>query len=252
MPRLIDWIGQALDGGRGVGRARRAGVTANGAARSDGADGADGPEEADDWALWRRACDGDRASAQRLVRQLTPQAYGLAIQWLGRREDAEDAVQEAFLRLWRSVPSADRGARLSTYFNTIVINRCRSLRSAPREEATDPELLVDLHDARSPGTGSAPATPGPGAAAGGQLGEAIVGFGRGSLQARLRVALARLPARQRLAITMWAYADADVPAIAQALELNANAVHQLLHRARESLRADLAPVGVDRAEGSVT
>jgi RNA polymerase sigma-70 factor (ECF subfamily) len=213
----------------------------------------DAPDRADDWALWRRACNGHRPSAQQLVRGLTPQAYALAIQWLGRREDAEDAVQDAFLRLWRSVPSADRGARLSTYFNTIVINRCRSLRSAPREDATDPEVLVELHDARSPGAGPSSAARGPdSASAGGVLGEAIGGFGSGSVQARLRAALARLPVRQRLAITMWAYADAEVPAIAHALELNANAVHQLLHRARQALRAELAPTEADRAEGNVT
>lgn len=36
---------------------------------------------------------------------------------------------------------------------------------------------------------------------------------------------------------MWAYADADADAIAQALGLTTNAAHQLLHRARRSLRA---------------
>ena len=90
------------------------------------------PDEGDDWSLWQRAREGHAASARSLVRQLTPQALGLARHWLGRREDAEDAVQEAFVRLWRSAPSDTRGARLSTYFNTIVINRCRSLLVARR------------------------------------------------------------------------------------------------------------------------
>ena len=59
------------------------------------------------------------------------------------------------------------------------------------------------------------------------------------LRATVRMAAenAALPPRQRLAIAMWAYADADADAIAQALGLTTNAAHQLLHRARRSLRA---------------
>ena len=42
-----------------------------------------------------------------------------------------------------------------------------------------------------------------------------------------------------MALAMWAYADASVPEIARALELDANAAHQLLHRAKLALRAHL-------------
>ncbi|MFT3856412.1 MAG: sigma factor [Aquabacterium sp.] len=79
-----------------------------------------------DWAMWRQACGGCGRSARALVEMLTPQAFSLAHQMLGRREDAQDAVQDAFMRLWRSDPGDNRGARLSTYFNTIVINRCKT------------------------------------------------------------------------------------------------------------------------------
>lgn len=190
----------------------------------------------DDWSLWRRACEGHGPSATRLVDRLTPQAFGLAIQLLGKTEDAQDAVQDAFLRLWRSDPGSDQGARLSTYFNTIVVNRCRSARSARREQATDPDDLADLHEAQGPAEGAFGADP---AHAGTVLGESVAGFTRGGLGGRLQRALARLPARQRQALALWAHADADAPAIARALELDVNAAHQLLHRARRALRARL-------------
>ena len=51
--------------------------------------------------------------------------------------------------------------------------------------------------------------------------------------------MARLSPRQRMALAMWAYADADLAAIARALELDANAAHQLLHRAKAALRQHL-------------
>lgn len=184
------------------------------------------PVEGEDWRLWHAACGGCADSATRLVRLLTPQAYGLALQMLGRPEDAEDAVQEAFVRLWRSAPSDRQGARLSTYFNTIVINRCRSLWVARREHATEQDELHALHDAWQLRE-----------ADGAAIAEADLD--RPATHARLAEALARLPARQRTAAVMWAYADASVADIARTLELDPNAAHQLLHRAKKALRLHL-------------
>jgi RNA polymerase sigma-70 factor (ECF subfamily) len=193
-----------------------------GAAAAAGRAGFGAP--AGDWALWRAACGGDTASATRLVHELTPQAYGLAIQMLGRREDAQDAVQDAFVRLWRSRPSDTHGARLATYFNTIVLNCCRTQLAGRRELATEQEALTDLHDAwqlREAPAGPEPVSGGP------------------ARQEQLRRGLQRLPARQRMAIAMWTYADASVPDIARALDIDPNAAHQLLHRAKLALRAHL-------------
>lgn len=177
-------------------------------------------QSASDWALWRQAREGDPASARSLVSRLTPTALALARQMLGRTEDAEDAVQESFLRLWSADPSDTHGAQLATYFHTIVLNRCRSLWVRRREWSTDPQDLNDLHDAWQSDQGESNATEGA-ASADAQ---------------RLQAALDRLPPRQRMALAMWAYADADVAQIARALDLQDNAAHQLLHRAKRSLR----------------
>ena len=171
---------------------------------------------ADDWALWRRACGGDAFAATALVQQLTPQALGLARQLLRNVDDAEDMVQESFLRLWQARPSETQGARLATYFNTIVINRCNSLLTRRREMTVETEVLHELADAQAGGTGGDPDGPAHARA----LGEALL----------------RLPPRQRMALAMWAYADAGAAEIAAALELEPNAAHQLLHRAKQSLR----------------
>ena len=171
----------------------------------------------DDWALWHAACEGHAVSAQALVRQLTPQAMGLAMQMLARREDAEDVVQEAFLRLWSSRPSDAHGAALATFFNTIVINRCKTWLTRRREFSTDPEQLTELSDAQQQADQALPALS----------------------ATQLQTAMARLPARQRMALAMWAYADADVADIARSMELDSNAAHQLLHRAKTALRRQL-------------
>lgn len=182
------------------------------------------PVGGEDWALWRRACAGEAAAATALVQQLTPQALGLARQLLRRQEDAEDMVQESFLRLWGSRPSEARGASLATFFNTIVINRCKSLLLQRRELSLEPEALDALSEALIDTQRPTPE---------GALELRIEG--RALLQA-----LQRLPTRQRMALALWAYADASVAEIAQTLSLSeANAAHQLLHRAKQALRRQL-------------
>lgn len=173
------------------------------------------------WATWEQARAGDEAAARRLVGQLGTPALALAQQLLGRREEAQDVVQEAFLRLWTS-RLRDRGeARLSTCFHTIVINRCRSRMSARRETPLDPDDLAPLQEAQA-------------------LAESGDDTGDGLPDARgLHEALAGLPVRQRMALVMWAWADADAAAIGEWLGIETNAAHQLLHRARRKLRERL-------------
>lgn len=150
------------------------------------------------------------------------------MQLLRQRADAEDVVQESFLRLWSSRPSDSQGATLATFFNTIVINRCKSLLTQRRELATEPEALAELSDAQQPAHASEP---------------------QGLQQAeRLREVLQGLPARQRMALAMWAYADASVPEIAAALEIDSNAAHQLLHRAKQTMKLRLAQENLHESE----
>ncbi|MCW5655380.1 sigma-70 family RNA polymerase sigma factor [Hydrogenophaga sp.] len=176
-----------------------------------------GPENG--WTLWHQAGGGDPVAARELVAQLTPAALALARQMLGRPEDAEDVVQESFLRLWSAQPDDTRGAQLATYFHTIVLNRCRSHLVRRRELSLDPVELAELREHQQMASQEGLATPVDGA--------------------MVRAALHLLPARQRMALALWAYADAEAAEIGQALGIDANAAHQLLFRARRGLRAVL-------------
>lgn len=178
------------------------------------------PTQSDPWWLLQQALTGDEPSARALVQWLTPIALRAAMRVMGRREDAEDAVQEAFLSLWRRPPSPGHGARLSTYLVTVVLNNCRSMLRGRR-------LLDPIDEQRGEEAVADPIT--------NSLVASVAMTPQGAQQ-RLGLALMRLSPRQRLALAMWAYADATSADVARALLIDENAAHQLMHRARSALR----------------
>lgn len=176
------------------------------------------------WSLLAKARQGTgrdaRQHAARLVAHLRPRAFALAYRLLQDQALAEDALQEAFIRLWRSQASDQGRAQLGTYFHHIVANESlRLLRRGGRELSWSPDELVELIDQRDePQATEAP------------------GFDPDVLEA----AIAGLPDRQRVALVLWAYEGASPAEVARALGLSPNAAHQLLHRAKQSLKAALS------------
>jgi len=182
---------------------------------------------AEGWGLLARARTGSgrqaRQHAAQLVAVLRPAAFALAFRLLQDRALAEDAVQEAFIRLWRGRASDQGTAQISSYFHTIVAHEAiRLLRRHARESVWAPEDLSDWIDHQSS-----------------QSPEPEAGLPAGLDPSALEAALGALPDRQRAALVLWAYEDASPAEIARALELSPNAAYQLLHRARQSLKTAL-------------
>src|SRR5262245_44741272 len=71
-----------------------------------------------------------------------------ALNWVGNVQDAEDAVQEAFLRAYRSAASFAGHAAISTWLYRILLNICHDLR---RQQTRRPEPQ-ELGDPNQPGT----------------------------------------------------------------------------------------------------
>src|SRR5262245_11023188 len=67
---------------------------------------------------------GDRAAFGQLMHRYTGAVYNLAYRMLGNPEDAEDAVQEIFLRAYTRLASFDRTRRFSTWLLSIGSNYC--------------------------------------------------------------------------------------------------------------------------------
>ena len=74
----------------------------------------------DDQNLLRKAVDGNAQSTKDLIQMLSVPAYSLAWKMLNDKNDAEDIVQEAFVRLWKSASGFNGRSKLLTYFSPDV------------------------------------------------------------------------------------------------------------------------------------
>lgn len=158
--------------------------------------------------LVQDALAGDQQAFIRLVEPLLPAAYRLAVGMLRSETEAEDAVQEAMLKAWRSFGRFRRDSDLKPWLFTIVANECRRQRRSrwwsvvkwPRgPELVTPSLV-------EPDT------------------------------AGLRMALYRLPHEQRLVLVLRYYLDLPFPEVAQALGISTKAAKSRTYRALERLR----------------
>ena len=86
-------------------------------------------EQPADAALIGRVLDGDVDAYAVLVARYRDRSLRLALHMLGSREDAEEVLQDAFLRAYRSLAQCQDHARFSSWFYRILVNRCRTAAS---------------------------------------------------------------------------------------------------------------------------
>jgi RNA polymerase sigma-70 factor (ECF subfamily) len=92
--------------------------------------------------LVSRAREGDRAAFEQLVHLHADRLYAVVLRATGDRDEAEEVVQETFLRAWRSVRSFEGRSQFFTWLYRIGINEAR--RSGERRRARpQPAPLAD-------------------------------------------------------------------------------------------------------------
>jgi RNA polymerase sigma-70 factor, ECF subfamily len=180
--------------------------------------------------LIRRCRRGASAAFEPLVRGHEAGALAVAEALLGDRDDAADAVQEAFVRAYRALKTLREGSPFGPWFRTILRNLCRDrLRGADRRRA---EWSAETMDRRA---WTEPA----GAAE----------LEREQLAAAVRAALARLPAEHREILVLKEMEEMRYAEIALALDIPPGTVASRLHHARAALRTALAAEGITPEEG---
>ena len=92
-----------------------------------------------------RRCLTGRADAMReLVERFQPEVFALSVRLLGHRHDAEDVVQEVFLRIFRSLKRWDATRPLRPWILGITVNRCRTWIGRRKRVPEPVEYLQDV------------------------------------------------------------------------------------------------------------
>lgn len=177
--------------------------------------------------LVRLARDGDPAAFRLLVERHLPMARARAAQLSPRRDDADDAVQDAFLQAFLALDRLRDPDRFAAWLGGILANVCRAQRRrAPLTLLGDwPE---NLHPASVHGLPSAEDLDRADA-----LGRAVAG----------------LPPGQRQAVTLFYYADQPAGQIAGTPGAAKASLHKARRRLREYItvhRPDLIPAASRR------
>lgn len=134
---------------------------------------------------------------------------------LGSTADAEDAVQDTFIRVWKALPRFRPGAPFDPWFFKILGNRCRTALERRRRDPSDPlePELVAIAPAVDPH----------------QLDE-------------VHRVLATLPAEQREAFLLYHVEGLSYEEIAQVTGAGLSALRMRVKRAMDTLRARLVEV----------
>ena len=174
-------------------------------------------DEISDEALMAAVREGDAQAFSALLRRHVERVRAIGWRLLGSAAAADDLAQEVFLRIWQHPEKFDpaRGRFvhwLARVAANLATDRLRRKRAEPMDMAG---MAERLHDPR----------PDPETAA-----------MRAQRAQRVRAAIARLPERQRLAITLahdLGHANAE---IAHIMDISVEAVESLLARGRRRLK----------------
>jgi RNA polymerase sigma-70 factor (ECF subfamily) len=162
----------------------------------------------DDASLVRRCLRDERAAIEALVQRFQADVFGLCVRLLNHRQDAEDVVQEVFLRVFRSLRRWDPTRPLKPWIMGIAVNRCRTWMG---QRARRPELADYLHET---------------AAAGPPEDDAA------ELVQEIQAALRELRPEYRAVFVLFHEQGQPYEEIAEALERPVGTVKTWLHRAR--------------------
>ncbi|OGX89640.1 hypothetical protein BEN49_24795 [Hymenobacter coccineus] len=169
--------------------------------------------------LLRQAGQGQPQALAQLVRRYQALAYTVALRVVGNPQDAEEVVQDAFLKAFAALAQFQRAAKFSTWLYRIVYNtaltktrsRVPGDRPQPFETALEPATGADGWEA----------------------------VRRADQRKYLALALARLPPEDALVLTLHYLAEQSIAEICVILGKKTSAVKMQLLRSRKQLEQAL-------------
>lgn len=175
---------------------------------------------------------GEDAAFETLVRNYGGRMLLVARRFLGNDDDAQDAVQEAFLSAFKGLVAFDGRSKLSTWLHRIVVNaalmKLRTQRRRPEQSIDDllPKFKVDGHEA-------APRT---------RWNDSATNAECAETRHLIREQILSLPETYRTVLLLRDIEGHDTETVARMLDVSPAAVKVRLHRARQALRTLLDPL----------
>lgn len=181
----------------------------------------------DDTRLIGEARSGDRTAFETLVRRYDRSVLRLTLRCLRSREEARDAYQETFLRLYRTLGEFRHDCSLETWILRIATNVCMDLL---RRRAARPEEVGSLDRAPDPAEDRPDHDP-------------DRALARRELAHRIESALQELAPRERMVFEMRHYEGMRLRQIGEAIGTTEETVKNCLFRAHRHLREALSDLG---------
>jgi RNA polymerase sigma-70 factor (ECF subfamily) len=174
------------------------------------------------------ARDGDQEAFRSLVERYSRYVFSVAYRLTGSVEDAEDVVQNAFLKAHRQLSRFEARADFKTWLHRITVNCAIDLIRSRRHREIG-------HDPADLEAGTTPASPS----------EAVPGPDRLMLSAeirdRLREGLTQLTPSERAAFTLRHVEGLSIREVASAMGLKTEAAKNSIFRAVRKMRVALEP-----------
>lgn len=154
---------------------------------------------------------GDHGAFAALVRSHHGRCFALAWRIMHDRGEAEDAVQEAFLKIWKGAERFDSGRGVFSGWLTRIVTNCALDRRRMVKNVTDLDDAALIEDEQPRAD---------------RLTEA----------ADVRRLMGEMPARQRAALSLFYFEGYNMNEVATAMDSNMKSVESLLSRGRQALR----------------
>jgi RNA polymerase sigma-70 factor (ECF subfamily) len=183
--------------------------------------------------LIRRLQQRDERAFQDLVRLYQHKVYNLVYRMLGNREEAEDAAQEVFVTVFKSIDTFRGDSKFSTWLYRVAANQCKNRlkylgrRSYKATGAFDETAERDLQAAQP--SALVPHIEGPE--------KVLEGL---QMEKLLQEGIALLDEEQRMVVVLRDVEELSYQEIASITGLPEGTVKSRLHRARMALKEHLA------------
>ena len=199
--------------------------------------------EVTDAAVVAQVLAGDRDAFRVLVERHSRGIFRVAYRMTGNRQDAEEIVQETFLRAYKSLARFELRSNLSTWLYRIGVNRTLDFLASKQThmQSKDAYQIADHIDPDQDHQVQLPA-PGPGPD------RLLLSL---EVKTRIAQALGLLTPAERVAFTMRHMDGQSIEEISKALDLKTSAAKNTVFRAVQKLRQHLEPLASGPQRGGV-